>query len=81
MTNKSRLIQLGNYLITMHCVIRELTEALLSAAVKVQLGFKNQSSPKWPLLTMFSKINCPSNLQCFVKGFVALIFVFLTGVP
>ena len=41
----------------------QLTQAQLSAAVKVQLGFESQPQPKQPFLTSLSKINGQTKIE------------------
>ena len=65
-----------------------MSQAQLSGAVKVQLGFESQPPPKQLFLTVFSKINGPTKIkarhlarQYVVKKCVALLFCFIPGYP
>ena len=61
--------------------ISALTQAQLSAAVTVQLGFEWQPPPKRPFLTMFSKINGPTKIEKLGTREACGFFLFLLEVP
>ena len=71
----------------MHCGTIWLTQAQLSAAVKVQLRFESQFLLKCPFLIVFSQIYRPTKVDVLGTWDVGILlkkfwrFLFYTGVP